>query len=53
MKLVINGADVGVDDGHAENALLWVLRDVVGMRGTKFGCGVGYCAACTVLLDGS
>src|SRR5438876_10158454 len=35
-----------------ENALLWVLRDVVGLRGTKFGCGVGYCAACTVLIDG-
>src|SRR2546429_7291192 len=41
-----------VDDRHARTPLLWVLRDVLGMHGTKFGCGVGYCAACTVLLDG-
>jgi aerobic-type carbon monoxide dehydrogenase small subunit (CoxS/CutS family) len=52
MKLTINGADVEVDDRHARSPLLWVLRDVLGMHGTKFGCGVGYCAACTVLLDG-
>ena len=52
MKLTINGADVEVDDRHAWAPLLWVLRDVLGMHGTKFGCGVGYCAACTVLLDG-
>src|SRR5882762_6898298 len=52
MKLTINGSAVEVDDRHAETPLLWVLRDVLGMHGTKFGCGVGYCAACTVLLDG-
>src|SRR4051812_48945093 len=52
MKLSINGADVEVDDRHAKTPLLWVLRDVLGLHGTKFGCGVGYCAACTVLLDG-
>jgi len=52
MKLTLNGADVEVDDRHAKTPLLWVLRDVLGMHGTKFGCGVGYCAACTVLLDG-
>src|SRR5258708_35446178 len=52
MKLTINGADVEIDDRHAKTPLLWVLRDVLGMHGTKFGCGVGYCAACTVLLDG-
>jgi len=32
---------------------LWVLRDVLGLRGTKYGCGIGYCAACTVLIDGA
>ena len=52
MKLNVNGADVEVDDRFAKSPLLWVLRDVLGMRGTKYGCGIGQCAACTVLIDG-
>src|SRR3954462_332869 len=52
MKLAVNGADVEVDDRHAKTPLLWVLRDVLGLRGTKFGCGAGFCAACTRLGDG-
>jgi isoquinoline 1-oxidoreductase subunit beta len=52
VQLTVNGAGVDVDDRHAKTPLLWVLRDVLGMHGTKFGCGIGYCAACTVLIDG-
>jgi isoquinoline 1-oxidoreductase subunit beta len=52
MRLTVNGAEVDVDDRHAKTPLLWVLRDVLGMRGTKFGCGAGFCASCTVLIDG-
>ena len=46
MNLTINGSAVEVDDRHAKTPLLWVLRDVLGMHGTKFGCEVGYSAAC-------
>ncbi|MEA2687547.1 MAG: isoquinoline 1-oxidoreductase subunit alpha [Candidatus Eremiobacteraeota bacterium] len=51
-SLTINGVAHDVDV-PGEMPLLWVIRDVVGMPGTKFGCGVAQCGACTVHLDGT
>jgi isoquinoline 1-oxidoreductase alpha subunit len=51
MKLNVNGKTVVVDD-TPDTPLLWVIRDTVGLTGTKFGCGVAQCGACTVLVNG-
>jgi isoquinoline 1-oxidoreductase alpha subunit len=51
MQLSINGK-VRTIDVSPEMPLLWVLRDVVGLTGTKFGCGAALCGACTIHLDG-
>ena len=51
MKLTINGVEHEVDV-DADMPLLWVLRDRLGLTGTKYGCGIGLCGACTVRLDG-
>jgi len=50
-KLNINGVQKTVDVA-AETPLLWVLRDHLNLVGTKFGCGIGQCGACTVHIDG-
>ena len=49
--LTINGEQKSFD-APADMPLLWVLRDILGMTGTKFGCGIAQCGACTVHLDG-
>src|SRR5256714_13072217 len=50
-KIKVNGVDRTVDV-DSDTPLLWVLRDVLGMTGTKFGCGMALCGACTAHVDG-
>ncbi len=52
MKLTVNGVEREVN-APPDMPLLWVLRDLLGLTGTKYGCGVAQCGACTVHLDGA
>jgi len=52
VKFTLNGETVSFD-GAPDMPLLWYLRDYAGLRGTKFGCGIAACGACTVHVDGS
>ncbi len=51
-KFRVNGREVSVHSWDAEQPLLYVLRNGLGLHGAKFGCGLGQCGACSVLLDG-
>ena len=53
VKLNVNGQNRVVEDVDAQTPLLWVLRDSLGLVGTKYGCGVAQCGACTVHMNGN
>ena len=53
VRLNVNGQNRVVEDVDAQTPLLWVLRDSLGLVGTKYGCGVAQCGACTVHMNGN
>ena len=52
LTLNVNGVNRSVTVSNPDMPLLWVLRDLLGLTGTKYGCGIEVCGACTVLIDG-
>ncbi|MDH4124352.1 MAG: (2Fe-2S)-binding protein [Gammaproteobacteria bacterium] len=53
LRLNVNGKDIELENLDESTPLLWVLRDQLGLVGTKFGCGGGFCGACTVHVNGA
>lgn len=53
LSVVVNGAPVSIDKIDPQMPLLWMLRETLRLTGTKYGCGMGQCGACTVLIDGA
>lgn len=52
LSLNVNGTSYQVNVADSGTPLLWVLRDLLGLTGTKYGCGIEVCGACTVMIDG-
>ncbi|MEM7455772.1 MAG: (2Fe-2S)-binding protein [Planctomycetota bacterium] len=52
ISFTLNGNQETVEIEDGQTPLLWVIRDVLGLKGTKFGCGKAACGACTILIDG-
>jgi aerobic-type carbon monoxide dehydrogenase small subunit (CoxS/CutS family) len=52
IRFTVNGCDREVDIADTSTPLLWVLRDQLGLTGTKYGCGIAQCGSCTVHIDG-
>ena len=52
LQLNVNGQNYAVNVSNPDMPLLWVIRDLIGLTGTKYGCGIEVCGACTVLIDG-
>ncbi|MGE5338156.1 MAG: (2Fe-2S)-binding protein [Gemmatimonadota bacterium] len=52
LSLNVNNQNYTVNVSNPDMPLLWVLRDLIGLTGTKYGCGIEVCGACTVLIDG-
>lgn len=52
LSLNVNGTNYQVNVSDGGTPLLWVLRDMLGLTGTKYGCGIEVCGACTVMIDG-
>src|SRR5258708_39916919 len=52
MKLIVNGQARVLEEVDPDMPLLWAIRDMMGLTGTKFGCGKAFCGACTVHVDG-